>query len=124
VEYLVADRVVTKPAEQRILLRLMLYGGWQEQTATEVVDRELISTSFLFSPSEAPPLSQGFAMHGPLSSIYSAMFNAATVTTEGTVTELRVDINPRALAALIPDNYEGEALRIWQIQQAVPSQNA
>jgi len=113
-EYTVAGRVVTKASEQQIVYRLMLYGGWQEETSVEIVDDELVSVSFLFSPEEPPPSSQPFAMHAPLSAIYSAMFNQSTVAEDGEITELRIDIDPGALAALIPDDYEGEALRIWR----------
>ncbi len=116
-EYVVAGRVVTAPAEQRIVQRLMFYGGWAEEESPELVDGELISISFLFSPEEPPPDQQQFALHRPLSSIYSAMFNAATVDEQGEITALRLDIDPGALAALIPDDYEGETLRIWRFHQ-------
>lgn len=76
-----------------------------------------VSISFLFSPEEPPPDQQQFAMHRPLSSIYSAMFNAATMDEEGEITALRLDVDPGALAALIPDDYEGETLRIWRFHQ-------
>lgn len=112
-EYVVGGRVVTAPAEQLIVQRLMFYGGWSEEASAEIVDGEVISTSFLFSPEDPPP-NQQFALHRPLSSIYSAMFNEATIDKEGEITELRVDIDPSALAALIPDDYEGETLRIWR----------
>ena len=65
-----------------------------------------------FSPEEPPPSSQPFAMHAPLSAIYSAMFNQSTVAEDGEITELRIDIDPGALGALVPDDYEGETLRI------------
>ena len=116
-EYVVAGRAVTAPGEQRILLRLMLHGGWPEQASTEVINGELISNSFLYSPETEPPPGQPFALHGPLSSIYSSMFNEATIDEQGEITALRVRINPSALAALIPDDYQGETLRIWRLEQ-------
>lgn len=116
-EYVVAGRAVAAPAEQRILLRLMLHGGWPEQASTEVINGELISNSFLYSPETEPPPGQPFAMHGPLSSIYSSMFNEATMDEQGEITALRVRINPSALAALIPDDYQGKTLRIWRFEQ-------
>jgi len=114
VEYAVAGQGVTVPAEQHIVHRLISYGGWSEEVSTEVINDELISISFLLSPEE-PPSDQQFAFHQPLSSIYSAMFNEATLDEEGEITGLRLDINPSALALLIPDDYEGETLRIWHI---------
>lgn len=117
VEFTVSGREVKNSTEQQILVRLMLHGGWQEETPAEIVDGNLLSFSFLFSPEEPPPASQVFALHGPLSSIYSAMFNHATMDEDGEITELRLDIDPGALAALIPDDYEGEVLRIWRFHQ-------
>jgi hypothetical protein len=115
VEYVVAGRVVTVPTEQHIVQRLMFYGGWREEASPEIVDNELISISFLFSPDEPPPDQQQFALHRPLSSIFSAMFNEATMNVEGEITALRVEIDPSALASLIPDDYEGDILRIWRL---------
>ena len=45
------------------------------------------------------------------------MFNEATIDEQGEITALRVRINPSALAALIPDDYQGETLRIWRFEQ-------
>jgi hypothetical protein len=119
VEYSVAGRVVTKTVEQKIVHRLMLYGGWSEETDAEIVDAKLISTSFMFSPDEPPPPPQTFAMHNPLSSIFSVMFNQATIGDDGEITALRIDIDPRALASLIPDDYEGEVLQVWRFTQTL-----
>jgi hypothetical protein len=116
-EYSVAGRVVTAAVEQNIVHRLMLYSGWGEETGAEIIEGELISTWFMFSPDEPPPPSQGFAAHKPLSSIFSAMFNQATIDEEGEITALRIDIDPRALASLLPDDYEGQVLRVCRITQ-------
>ena len=118
VEHRVAGRVVTRPNEQHILWRLMLYGGWEEETPVEIVDGTLVSVPFLLLPTEACELvSQPFAMHAPLSSIYSKMFNDVTLGDQGEVTGLRIDIDPGALAALIPDDYKGEVFRVWRFHQ-------
>ena len=117
VEFTVAGRVVSSSTEQQILFRLMMHGGWSEEAPVEVIDNEVISFSFLYSPEEPPPPSQGFAMHGPLSSIYSALFNNSTTTESGEVTALRLDIDPGSLATLIPDDYDGEVLKIWRFRQ-------
>jgi hypothetical protein len=115
-EYTVAGRVVTSRNEQRILYRLILYGGWHEEAPVQIVEDQVLSFSFLFSPDEPPPAPQRFAMHAPLSSIYSTMFNHATMDERGEVTELRIDIDPGALADLIPDDYRGDVLQIWRFQ--------
>ena len=119
-EFTVAGRPVTDTTEQRIVHRLMYYGGWAEETSVDVVDGELLSMSVMCSPDEPPPSPQPFAMHAPLSSIYSSMFNAATIDEDGVITELRIDIDPGALSSLIPDGYKGKVLRIWRFH-LVPS---
>jgi len=116
IEFSVAGRIVNRSSEKAILLRLMQFGGWGEQTDSKIEDGQLISASFLFSPQEPPPSSQEFAMHNSLSSIFSAMFAQATVGEEAEITELRINADPSALARLIPDDYEGEVLRIWRFQ--------
>lgn len=112
-EYHVAGRVVPTLTEKRIIHWLILYGGWEEELVSEIVDDELMSASFLFSPPEQPPEPQPFALHRPLSSIYSGMFNDATLGEEGEVRDLRIDIDPGALGALIPEEYGGEELGLW-----------
>lgn len=112
--YSVAGREITDTQEQSLTFRLMLYGGWTEEHSADVRDGELILTSFMFAPEPSPPEDQEFALHSPLSSIYSAMFNAATLGDDGEITALRVDVDPSALGDLIPDDYEGETLRVWR----------
>lgn len=42
------------------------------------------------------------------------MFNQATIGDEGDITALRIDIDPGNLAALLPDDYHGDVLRVWR----------
>lgn len=49
-EYVVNDKPVLTALEQEIVHRLMLYGGWEEEATAEIVNGELLSVSFLFSP--------------------------------------------------------------------------
>jgi hypothetical protein len=119
-EYSVAGRTVTDPSEQKIVHRLMLHGGWPEKAEAKVLDGEPVSVSFTFSPAEPPPPPQSFAMHSPLSSIFSNIFMEATAGEQGEITQLRLDADPGALAGLIPDDYEGETLKIWRFHQMPP----
>ncbi|MDP9475597.1 MAG: hypothetical protein M3R38_07880 [Actinomycetota bacterium] len=117
-KYSVAGRTITRGEEQQIAHRLMLYGRWTEETPVEMADGDIVSVSFSFAPEQPPP--QPPALHGALSSIYSSMFNHATLDDEGEITELRMDVDPGALGSLIPDDYEGETLRIWRFQLRPP----
>lgn len=92
----------------------MLYCRSPEDTPAEIADGEFVSTSFVFSREEPPRHPP--ALHGELSSIYSSMFNHATLDEDGEITELRMDIDPGALGSLVPDHCEGETLRIWRFQ--------
>lgn len=113
VDVTVAGKRITNADEQNIALRLMLNSNWAETTEVEIVDGEAIAVRFDFAP-EAAPGNQPFAMHAPLSSIFSTMFNRSTIDEDGEITELRLEVDPSALARLIPDGYKGEILRIWR----------
>lgn len=114
VQVAVAGRPITWPAEQAIAFRLMLHGGWPEETAIERYDNgELAGVVFSYAPQALPPKPPAF--HGPLSSIFSTMFNDATLDEDGAITRLRVNIDPASLARLLPDDFEGETLRVWRM---------
>lgn len=123
VEHAVAGRIVEAPEEQAIMHRLMLHGGWEETAIANTVDNELVAMSFEFAPS--PPPERGeFALHRPLSSVFSSLFKEATTDSEGEITDLRIDIDPGALASLVPDDYQGDALRIWRFEISPSTRNA
>jgi hypothetical protein len=113
VEVSVAGKQITDANEQNIVLRLALNSNWAETTDVEIVGGEAVAVRFDFAP-EVPPDEQSFAMHAPLSSMFSSMFNRATIDEHGEITDLRLDVDPSALARLIPDDYEGEVLRVWR----------
>jgi hypothetical protein len=112
-QYTVAGRVIREPSEQQIVNRLMRYGGWVETTDLDVVDNEVRSISFIYSPEGDPP-PQGFAMYRPLSTVFSRMFAAATTNTDGDVDALRMNFDPGAFGAMVPDDYEGVDLGLWR----------
>ena len=83
-----------------------------ESAEVDVRDGELISISIHVVPIE-PPIEQGFAIHGPLSTLFSRMYLDATTATDGSIRGLRLNIDPGTLASLIPEGYDGETLRLW-----------
>jgi hypothetical protein len=115
VEVAVAGKQITNADEQNIVLRLLLNSNWTETTEVEIVDGEAVAVRYDFAPEEAPD-KQPLAMHAPLSSMFCTMFNRSTIDEDGEITDLRLDVNPSALARLIPDDYEGEVLRIWRFR--------
>lgn len=117
VEHTVAGRVVASALEKAIIERLMLYGGWEETTSIEhKASGGIASISFSFCPIDADErmASEDFALHRPMSSIYAAMFDDATLDADGHVTNLRVAIDPGELARLMPSGYLGDVLRLWR----------
>jgi hypothetical protein len=59
---------------------------------------------------------QGFAMVGVLSSMYSALFNEATLDDSGAVQRLDHHSEPGEFGTLIPSDYPetpGQCLRLW-----------
>jgi Holliday junction resolvase len=116
-EITVAGSPVHDPTEQAIVFRLMLGGGWSEDTeVTRHKDGSVASIGFTYTPTgdEDSLHEQSFALHRPMSSIFSSMFNEATVNDEGEVTNMRVVVDPGELSRLVPAGYVGEALRIWK----------
>jgi hypothetical protein len=66
---------------------------------------------------EEPVPGQDIEMIGYLSSMYSALFTAATMTKQGEVTRLRHEPEPGMLAELIPSDYWSQpdrALPLWR----------
>jgi hypothetical protein len=122
-EYSVAGRAVKDQREQQIVHRLILHGGWPEEVDLKVEDGLLISVSFAFSPAVPPPSPQPFAGHAPLSSMFSTMFMQATANEEGEITSLRIDVDPSTLGQLIPDDFEGETLKLWRVRQVAAQES-
>ena len=119
-EYSVAGRVIKSPAEQRIAHTLMLFGGWQdERQVLEESGDEVLAIRFEIWPEELPPDEQPFAMHSPMSSLFSAFFNLRTLDSEGSVKELDAAYEVGGFGSLVEEPYEGEVLAIWRFRQQV-----
>lgn len=110
--------------ESNIAWTLLRYGTWaveDEQALSEDGDR--VRIDFVARPpiEEARELaeSQGFVGIGTLSSLYSSMFNEATLTVDGTVRHLAHEPVPGMTGALIPHDYwqqQDRRLRIWRME--------
>jgi hypothetical protein len=93
----------------------MFYGGWEEEVVPKLAGDEVVSVSFVYSPGGPDDRPTSRALHGPLSSIYSRMFEAATINADGEISDLRAIVDPGSLRALLPDNYAGPVLHIWRM---------
>jgi hypothetical protein len=119
VEVLAAGRVLVDEKERRIAQALMQHGGWEiEETANLDKDDEVASVDFTYRPVEE----QREVPHhqvAPLSSLYSAAFNQATLDDDGAPSRLAVELEPGRMMGLIPSDYwsHGErGLALWRFE--------
>jgi hypothetical protein len=124
VHLLAAGEPLTDETEKRIAFVLFRYGRWEVDTPAEIDARGRLTS---FALCAAPPDDaradverQGFAFVGALSSLYSALFNEATLDDEGAVRRLDHHSEPSELGALIPSDYferSDRQLRLWVVRQ-------
>lgn len=126
-----AGHVLTDPLEKKIAWFLMQYGRWQPNQETVVVDGRLVRVNWTFEPELADDeqreiiTRQGLVIVGPLSSMYSQLYNEATLTESGELRSVRHEANPGALSELIPTDYwdnEDRVLGLWKFIQE-PTKN-
>lgn len=119
VEVLAAGAVLVDDEERRIAQALMQLGGWEvEETASIDENDEVVSVDFTHRPAEEQP---GVPHHqvAPLSSLYSAAFNQATLDEDGAPSRLAVDPESGRMSGLIPSDYwsKGErTLPLWRFE--------
>jgi hypothetical protein len=107
--------------ERNIAWTLMAYGSWPaEWTARQDNDGRITHADLIARPpvaeAEEAALEQGFVSVGALSSLYSTMYNAATLGDDGEVLQLGQPVSPGLMANLVPTDYwEGgdRQLPLW-----------
>jgi hypothetical protein len=114
VKLLCQDREITRKVERNIAWFFLMYGDWrQEEPEPMITDGLLEHIDFVANPDEES--GQGFDLIGSLSSMFSS-FYLQTTSDEKRVKRLLVPASD-SWGKLIPDNYKGGALPIWQIIQ-------
>lgn len=114
-------REITDPVERRIAWFVLVHGTWTTTVTPEVVDGQVVHVQYTCEPDvdeEGVEMirRQGFAIVGSLSSMYSALYNGATLTEEGDFRAVRHEPNPGALATMIPKDYwdrDDRVLPLW-----------
>ena len=90
------------------------FGKWVEiDNEAELSDGKLTSIRFTFAP-ESPVEGQHFQIIGTLSSMVSNGYRELTVE-EDKVVALSSTVEPSAFSPLIPEDYRGISLPLWQI---------
>jgi hypothetical protein len=109
--------MLTDDVERRIAQFIMQFGGWALHRDTSIsADGSLARLNFTFEP-ESPTPEQELQIVGQLSSMYSALWIAATTSGRGEITKLRHEPDPGSLANLIPRNYwedKNRKLPLWE----------
>jgi hypothetical protein len=107
--------------ERSIAWFLLRFGDWQAEQAVIRGDDgrvEAIEIRVGPLPEHLEAIErQGFGMVGMLSSMYSSLYNEATLTQQGGVREVRHEPDPGQLGRLIPDDFwdRGHGLKIWRL---------
>jgi hypothetical protein len=127
-----SEGALTDDLEANIAWMLFRYGSWsveQEQRERDHGSGWFIDYVARPGMEEARALAeqQGFIGVGTLSSIYSTMFNEATLSEQLHVEQLSHDPEPGMIGSLIPKNYwdrPGRGLPLWRAEvHPNPSRN-
>lgn len=115
VQLLVDGQVIGTDSEKQIAWNLMLYGGWEDDTVVADVDddRLLRSVTFELRPAQENR-DKSFALHQPMSSMFSSYFNQRTLRDDGTVRSLDTRYDPGQMRNLVKEPYDGEVLKLWR----------
>lgn len=120
VEIHAGGRPLVDQDERRIAMAMIEFGGWPgEETATFDDEESLVSVDLSYSPPDAEPGEQ-HRLVAPLSSLYSARFNLATLDDGGSPSRLMVPPEPGRMSRLIPRDYwarKEHRLPLWRFEQ-------
>jgi|GEM_PF-720510 len=106
--------IVDNKPEQNIALQLALFGTWLEEESVLMNEGRVTGLCYFFTPEERD--NQVFSMIGSLSQLASNRFLRSTTSEANYLTQISAQIIPETLGTMIPDNYEGAALRLWRFQ--------
>ena len=114
-QLLVDNRVIFTDSEKQIAWNLMLHGGWEEDAVVADVDDDglLRSVTFELRPAHENR-DKPFALHQPMSSMFSSYFNQRTLSDDGAVRSLDAPYDPGQMSNLVREPYDGEVLRLWR----------
>lgn len=113
------DQEITRPDERRLAYYFTRYGRWVVKSEALILEDEtILGVKVKFSP-EDPPEGQAFSMLGAISTMISRAFLELT-TDGGRVRMIYPNSDPEELSVLIPEDYDGQVLKLW-ILEVVPN---
>jgi len=107
---------ITKPDEVRLAWMFMHYGRWTDCQQTAKIENHLLDFVELAVAPEVPTEGQGFEIVGAMSQIISKQYLDATSADEQ-IKALSPQNDAHEFGAIIPPDYEGEALHLWRFSQ-------
>ena len=116
VKFYSGGKEVTSETGRKIVLFLMMYGGWEPQEQVNSEGGKISRVIWTANPVESTP-GENFETVGHLSSMYSRLFELDSSGPTGP-TSLDIDIDPGSLATLIPHDYESDDLPLWRFYAA------
>jgi hypothetical protein len=118
VQLLSVGQEMVTDEEKALVWFLLSFADWPtEETVAELGDGEY-ELAFTMAPEQWDP-SQGFALIGRLSQLYSRYFTSATTDDQGIHT-LTINAEPGMMPRLIPTTFQSERLPIWHIRVKPP----
>jgi hypothetical protein len=127
-EIISAGTLVEDARERRIAWQLIMFGGWPIGEPTAIVDENgfLSAIEYTVEPdSDTIVPAQGFQFVGSLSEIITRMYLLTTGVDAAGPARLRpAGIGPDRLAVEIPNDYQGQALKLWRFTVVAPRSSA
>jgi hypothetical protein len=112
--------LITDPVEQQIAWFLMNNCLWDvSDTPAEFDGPRLAAMTFVITPPERANPNQEFEIVGRLSELVSRQFDACT-TRDGESTGISPQAEPEAFGVAIPNDFKGNALRLWRFDLRPP----
>lgn len=119
VERWAGGRQIHGARESQIHWLLWLYGDWESTPTAELDGDQFLGLHHVAEPPERSD--DDWEIIGPLSMMFSRLFEGATRGPDGVPAALDMPKNPGMLAALIPDDYASEELPLWRLELVKPT---
>jgi hypothetical protein len=109
------DQHIKEPTEQSIAFTLIMFGKWNLTQRAELEKPAFINMIFESKPEVETP-TQGFEICDSLSSMFTRRYLSASTDKDGKLlTQIYAQWKPSEFGKLIPENYKGVDLPLWQL---------
>jgi len=119
VELYCQNKIIHSKLEQQIASMLMMYGEWNNEEVTCVLDESTNKINYMefnYYPHDMNE-DNGFSIVGILSQIISRQYIYHTASTAG-IYSISPYASQEPFGVIIPDDYKGEVLPLWRFIQS------